>query len=112
MEETNNSTIERRSQRRYTYKPEYYPMIDCQTGRYKVINIAEDGMKLEISRDPDQPMRTQSVINGYLRFSNGSQISILGELVWIIGDKMGIKPNQPISQEIIAAEAAHFQSSE
>ena len=48
MNETGNSAMDRRSCDRYTYKPEYYPMLECRTGCYRVLNIAEDGMKLAV----------------------------------------------------------------
>lgn len=104
MVETPKWANDRRGQIRYTYKPECYPILECQTGKYKVLNIAEEGMKLEICRDSDQPIRTQSVIQGHLQFSNGKRVSVSGELIWIIGNEMGIKPKKPIKTNMIMAE--------
>ena len=96
--------MDRRRQTRYTYKPENFPMLECRTGRYKVLNITRDGMKLEVCRDPDQPLRTQAAIQGYLCFSDGKKVSIQGELIWIIGDEMGIKPRKPIGDDVLKDE--------
>jgi hypothetical protein len=105
-------STERREHKRYTYKPESYPTFDCQTARYRVVNISEGGLKIKVLSNPDRPVESTSFLNGVLCFSNGNQVHVSGRLVWIIGNEIGIKLNQPISQELISNEMKNFQSTE
>lgn len=105
-------TSERRKFKRFTYKTEFRPTLDCHTIQYKVLNISEGGLKLEVQGIPERLSDSTSGINGYLFLSNGKQIPVSGNLVWIIGSEIGIKLNKPISEKIIASESGNFQVTE
>ena len=103
-----NQIIERRKQPRFTYKPEYCPVLQCQKSRYRVLNISEGGLKIDVSGSPNRPFFAGAVLSGVIYFFNKRQLSIEGDLVWIIGDEMGIKLRKPIHKKIIRAESAYF----
>ena len=105
-------TSERRKFKRFTYKSEYQPILDCHTIRYKVLNISEGGLKLEVQGIPERLSDSTSGVNGFLFLSNGKQIPVSGKLVWIIGDEIGIKLNEPISEKIIVSESGNFQDTD
>jgi hypothetical protein len=85
--------------------------LTCQGIKFKVLNISEGGLKLEIQSNSE--MRSDShVFNGYLCFSNGETISVSGEQVWIIGNEISIKLHEPISEKIIVSEIGKFQDTE
>ena len=105
-------TPERRKFKRFTYKPEYRPTLDCHTIQYKILNISEGGLKLEVQSIPERLSDSTSGIRGFLCLSNGQQIPVSGRLVWIIGNEIGIKLNEPISQKIISSEKGNFQDME
>lgn len=107
-----NETSERRKFKRFTYKPEYSPTLDCHTIQYKVLNISEGGLKLEVQSIPERLSDSTSGFNGSLYLSNGKQIPVSGRLVWIIGNEIGIRLNEPISEKIIASESGNFQEAE
>ena len=103
--------MEKRKSKRYSFKPDCCPILDCQSIKYKVLNISEGGIKIEVESSPD--LQSDSyVFNGCLCLSNGEQIPISGKQVWIIGNEIGIKLNEPISEKIIDSEVANFQDTE
>ena len=107
-----NETSERREFKRFKYKPECCPTLDCYTIQYKVLNISEGGLKIEVQSIPDRQSDSTSGFNGLLCLSNGKQIPVSGRLVWIIGNEIGIKLSQPISEKILKSESGNFQDSE
>jgi hypothetical protein len=104
-----NDAVERRKFKRYSYKPDLCPFLKCKTIRYKVLNISEGGLKIDIQGIPVLLSNSQSDITGYLCLLNGKQIPVSGQLVWIIGNEVGIKLNTPISKKIIDSETDNFQ---
>jgi hypothetical protein len=109
MSETSHMSNERRQSQRFTYKSECSPILKCQTVSYRVLNISEGGLKLEVQRASGQPLHAHANLKGLLQFSGGDQRPVVGELVWIIGQEMGIKLTEPIDQQILASEADKFQ---
>ena len=105
-------TSERRKFKRFTYKPECCPTLDCHTVQYKVLNISEGGLKLEVQSIPERLSDSTSGINGILYLSTGKQVPVSGRLVWIIGNEIGIKLNEPIGEKIINSESGNFQDTE
>ena len=57
-------------------------------------------------------MESAYFFNGHLRLSNGAQIPVHGKQVWIIGNEIGIKLDEPISEKIIDSEIGNFQDGE
>jgi hypothetical protein len=103
--------VEKRKFKRYSYKPDCRPILTCQGIIFKVLNISEGGLKIEIQNNPE--MRSDShIFNGRLSFSNGEVIPVSGNQVWIIGNEIGIKLNKPISEKIIDSEAGCFLDTE
>ena len=101
----------KRKFKRYSYKPDCCPILTWQGINFNVLNISENGLKIEIQSNPD--MRSDfNVFNGDLCFSNGLQIPVSGEQVWIIGNDIGIKLNEPISEKIFDSDAGCFQDTE
>ena len=103
--------MEKRKFKRYSYKPDCCPILDCQSIRYKVLNISEGGLKIEIQIETG----VQSdfyVFSGHLCLSSGEQIPVSGKQVWIIGNEIGIKLNAPISKKIIDSEIGNFRDTE
>ena len=105
-------TSERRKFKRFTYKPECCPTLDCDTIQYKVLNISEGGLKMEVQSIPERLSDSTSGFNGLLYLSNGKRIPVSGRLVWIIGNEIGIKLTEPISEKIIKSERENFQDTE
>lgn len=103
--------MEKREFKRYNYKPDCCPFLDCQGVRFKVLNISEGGLKIEIQSDPDSPTDSY-VFNGHLCFSSGEKIPVSGKQVWIIGNEIGVKLNTKISEKIIESEVGNFQDTE
>lgn len=103
--------VEKRKFKRYDYRPDCCPVLDCQNVQYKVLNISEGGLKIEIQSNTEMQSDVY-IFNGYLRLSNGERIPVSGKQVWIIGDEIGIKLNVPISEKTIASEADNFQDTE
>ena len=101
----------RRKFKRYSYKPDCCPILVCQSSQYKVLNISEGGLKIEIQSNPEGQSDSY-IFNGHLCLSNGKQIQVSGKQVWIIGNEIGIKLNEPISENIIDSEVANFQGTE
>jgi hypothetical protein len=104
--------VEKRKFKRYSYKPDCCPILDCQSIQYRVLNISEGGLKIEIQSNPEGQLDSIYVFNGYLCLSNGEQIPVSGKQVWIIGNEIGIKLDEPISETIIDSEVGNFQDSE
>ena len=104
--------IERRNFKRYTYKPDCCPSLTCQSIRYKVLNISEGGLKIEIQSNPGWQSDSTHIFIGHLCLAGGRQIPVSGKQVWIIGNEIGIKLNEPISEKIIASESENFQDEE
>jgi hypothetical protein len=103
--------VEKRKFKRYSYKTDCCPILDCQSIQYKVLNISEGGLKIEIQSKPEMQSDAY-VFNGYLCLSNGKQIPLSGKQVWIIGNEIGIKLDEPISEKIINSEIGNFQDTE
>jgi len=99
---------ERRQHQRFTYWPEFRPILKCRKRSYQVINISAGGLKIEVFGSPNQPLFAGAVLSGWIYFANKRQLFVEGDLVWIIGNEMGIKLNEPIDQDIIKAEVTHF----
>ena len=59
------------------------------SGKYHVINISKGGITIQ-SR-PDSLPLTTSWLEGSIMFLDGEALEITGDIVWIIGDKMGVK---------------------
>ena len=104
-----NITVERRQFKRYAYKPDCCPILECKTIRYKVLNISEGGLKIDVQGIPAHLSDSTSGITGYLCLSSGKRVPVSGELVWIIGDEVGIKLKKPISKKTIDSEIEYFQ---
>jgi hypothetical protein len=103
--------VEKRKFKRYSYKPDCCPILDCQGIQHKVLNISGGGLKIEIQSKPEmQP--DFYIFNGYLCLSNGKPIPVSGKQVWIIGNEIGIKLDEPISEKIISSEIGNFQDTE
>jgi hypothetical protein len=100
--------VEKRKFKRYTYKPDCCPFLDCQGIKFKVLNISEGGLKIEIQSNPDSPTDSYA-FNGYLCFSSGEKIQVSGKQVWIIGNEIGVKLNAQINEKIIDSEFENFQ---
>ena len=100
---------ERRKHQRFTYKPEFCPILKCRKRSYRVLNISAGGVKIEVFGNHNQPLLAGAVLSGLIYFANDRQLSVEGYLVWIIGNEMGIKLKSPIDQAIIKAEAEYFQ---
>lgn len=107
-----NFTEERRKFKRYSYKPDSYPILQCKTIRYKVLNISEQGLKIDVQGIPVRITDSKSGITGNLYLSNGKEIPVSGKLIWVIGNEVGIKLNKPLSKEIIESETKYFQEPE
>ena len=101
---------ERRKYERFTYKPEFCPILKCQKRSYRVINISEGGLKIEVFGSTNQPLFADAVLSGIIYFANNRQLLIEGDLVWIIANEMGIKLKEPISRDILKAELVNFES--
>ena len=99
---------ERRKYQRFTYWPEFRPILKCQKKSYRVINISARGLRIEVFGSPNQPLSAGAVLSGWIYFANKRQLFIEGDLVWIIGNEMGIRLREPIDQDIIKAEVTHF----
>lgn len=99
---------ERRKYQRFTYWPEFRPILECQKRSYRVINISAGGLRLEVFGSPNQPFSAGAVLSGWIYFANKRQLFIEGDLVWIIGNEMGIKLREPIDQDIINTEVTHY----
>ena len=103
--------VEKRKFKRYSYKTDCCPVLDCQSTQYKVLNISEGGLKIEIQAKAE--MQSDAYIfNGHLCLSSGEQIPVSGKQVWIIGNEIGIKLDEPISEKIINSEIGNFQEME
>lgn len=100
---------ERRKYKRFTYKADCCSILDCQTIRYKVLNISEGGLKIEVQSQPERQSDTTWGFAGTLRFSNGKQLQVSGKLVWIIGNQIGIKLNEPINEKMLKDEMDNFE---
>jgi hypothetical protein len=107
-----NAIVERRKFKRYSYKPDCCPILECKTIRYKVLNISEGGLKISVQGIPAHISDSKSGINGYLHLSDGKQIPVSGNLVWVIGNEVGIKLNTLISKKIINSQMKYFQITE
>lgn len=105
------SEVEKRKHKRYDYKPDRRPTLNCRDVQYKVLNISEGGLKIEIQSDPANPSDLY-FLNGDLCFSSGELLPISGTQVWIIGNEIGIKLDEPISAKIIESEFGNFQDAE
>jgi hypothetical protein len=101
--------MERRKFKRYDYKPNYRPNFECNNIRYKVLNISQGGLKIDVQDIPVHLSDSTSGIAGYLCLWDGKRIPISGNLVWIIGNEVGIMLNKLISKEIIDSESEYFQ---
>jgi hypothetical protein len=99
---------ERRQTQRFTYKSEFRPVLQCQKSSYRVLNISEGGLKIDVSGSPNQLYFAGAVLSGLIYFANNRQLHIEGDLVWIIGNEMGIRLRKPIHKKIIKAESAFF----
>ena len=99
---------ERREHRRFTYKPECRPVLQCPRKSYRVVNISVEGLKLELLSSPHQPFFADAELVGTLYLANDRQLSIAGDLSWIIGNEMGIKLKKAIPRKILRAEADFF----
>jgi hypothetical protein len=104
------NNVEKRKFKRYTYKPDRCPVFICRETTYKVLNISQGGLKIEVQSSPEMPSDAY-IFDGYLHFSNGSRIPVSGRQMWIIGDEIGIKLDTPLSETLIDAEADCFQNS-
>ena len=103
--------VEQRKFKRYSYKPDCCPILDCQGVQYKVLNISEGGLKIEIELKAE--INSDSyVFSGDLCLFDGRHIHVSGKQVWIIGNEIGIKLNEPISKTIIDSEFGNFQDTE
>lgn len=103
--------VEKRKFKRFEYKPDCCPILDCQGIKFKVLNISEGGLKIEIQGDPAMQSDTY-VFNGHLCLSSGEKIPVAGKQVWIIGNEIGIKLNRQIDENIIDSQAGNFQDAE
>lgn len=100
---------ERRKYQRFTYKPQFCPILKCRKRSYRILNISAGGLKIEVFGNPNPPLFAGAVLSGFIYFANDRQLLVEGDLVWIIGNEMGIKLKSPIDQAIIKAEADYFQ---
>ena len=103
--------MEKRKFKRYDYKPDCCPILNCRRTQYKVLNISEGGLKIELQSNPESQSDLY-VVHGDLRFSDGTLLPISGKQVWIIGDEIGIKLDEPISATIIESEIENFQDTQ
>jgi hypothetical protein len=103
---------EKRKFRRYNYKPDCCPILDCRSIQYKVLNISEGGLKIEIQRKPGLQSDSTYLFIGNLCLANGEQIPVSGKQVWIIGNEIGIKLNAPINENILDSESEYFQDAD
>lgn len=103
-----NITVEKRKFKRYSYKPDCCPNLECKNIRYKVLNISQGGLKIDVKGIPVHLSGSTSGITGYLCLSGGKRLLVSGKLVWIIGNEVGIKLNKTISKKIIDSEIEYF----
>lgn len=104
-----NIPAERRKFKRYNYKPDCCPNFECKNIRYKVLNISQGGLKINVQDNPVHLSAMTSDIKGYLCLSRGKRILISGQLAWRIGNEVGIKFDELINKEIIDSEFEYFQ---
>lgn len=104
-----NTSVERRQFKRYSYKPDCCPNLECKNIKYKVLNISQGGLKVDVRGIPINLSDSKAAITGYLCLSSGKRLQVSGELIWIIGNEVGIKLTKLISKKIIDSETEYFQ---
>ncbi len=98
---------ERRKHPRLTYKANQRPILRAYDRKYHVINISKGGITIQ-SRPNPLPLTT-SWLEGSIMFLDGETLEITGDIVWIIGDKMGVKFNNPLPGTIISREQSRIE---
>ncbi len=98
---------ERRKHPRLTYEVNQRPILRAYDRKYHVINISKGGITIE-SR-PDSLPLTTSRLEGSIMFLGGEISEITGDIVWIIGDKMGVKFSNPLPGATISREHSRIE---
>ena len=103
--------VERRKFKRYNYRSDSCSTFECKNIKYKVLNISQGGLKIDVEATPIHLSDSASGITGYLCLSSGKRFRVSGKLMWMIGNEIGIKLDKQIRKEMIDSETEYFQTS-